>query len=274
MGGYFIWQPGGDPPPLPNPPNSSVQVIEGKAGQIPSSTSVLPTVTPVPATSTPRPVTNTPAPATNTPVPATNTLAPIATSMSSASPTPSVTPIANNTPAPPAAPSTNVRPTPAPNNGGTIADNGPGLPVRLRIPAIGVNAAVERVGVANDGSMAVPASEWDVGWFRRGYLPGSLGNAVIDGHLDWIHGPAVFWNLSKLNPGDAIYITDDKGVQRKFIVTALVTYPYDNAPLNNIFGGSSQAHLNLVTCNGVYSHTARNYNKRLVVYTTLAGVAR
>jgi LPXTG-site transpeptidase (sortase) family protein len=255
---YFIWQPGGDPPPAPS--NSSVQVMEGKVGPIPSNTPVPPTFTPLPAT--------------NTPVPATNTPAPSATTVPSATPAPSVTSTTSNTPAPTAVPPTNVRPTPAPNNSGTIADNGPGIPAHLRIPAIGVNAAIERVGVASDGTMAVPVSEWDVGWYRRGYLPGSLGNAVIDGHLDWINGPAVFWNLAKLIPGDAIYVTDDKGVQRKFVVTTVVAYPYDNAPLNNIFGDSNQAHLNLITCSGDYSRTARNYNKRLVVYTMLANVVQ
>ncbi len=265
VGGYFMWQPGGNPPPAPS--NSSVQVMEGKSGPIPSSTPV-------------------PPPATNTPKPS-PTSVPTATSVPSATPMPNVTAAASETPTVPSAPTgempttqpastivpgTNVRPTPAPSNNGTIADNSPGLPVQLSIPAIGVSAAIERVGVAGDGTMAVPVSEWDVGWYRRGFLPGSPGNAAIDGHLDWTHGPAVFWNLGKLNPGDAIYVTDNKGVKRKFVVDELVAYPFDNAPLNNIFGSSNAAHLNLITCNGVYSHTAHNYNKRLVVYSTLSGV--
>ncbi len=255
VGGYFMWQPGGSPPPAPT--NSSVQVMEGKSGPIPSKTPVPPT-----ATNTPRP---------------TPSSVPTATSVPSATAMPSVTAVVSATstaqPAATPAPSTNVRPTPAPsNNSGTIADSGPGLPVQLSIPTIGVNAAIERVGVANDGTMAVPVSEWDVGWYRQGYLPGSIGNAAIDGHLDWTHGPAVFWNLGKLSVGDAIYVTDNKGVKRKFVVNALVAYPYDNAPLNNIFGSSNAAHLNLITCNGIYSRTAHNYNKRLVVYTTLSGV--
>jgi sortase A len=47
-------------------------------------------------------------------------------------------------------------------------------------------------------------------------------------------------------------------------------YPYNDAPLQQIFGPSPQAHLNLITCGGTFDRASRNYNKRLVVYTRLA----
>jgi len=150
------------------------------------------------------------------------------------------------------------------------ASAGPGAPTRLRIPAIGVNAAIEYVTTAADGTMDIPKNEWNVAWYRLGYVPGTPGNAVIDGHLDWIHGPAVFWNLAKLKPGNAIYVKDKRGVERTFIVTEVVAYPFDQAPLDRIFGASSTAQLNLITCNGQFDKSARNYNKRLVVYSTLS----
>ncbi len=142
--------------------------------------------------------------------------------------------------------------------------------MRLRIPAIGVSATVERVSVVEDGTRAVPKNEWNVGWYRGGYVPGTLGNAVMAGHLDWTNGPAVFWNLKRLKVGDTIYVTDSRKVERKFIVQRTVVYPFDQAPLDAIYGKSANANLNLITCAGKYDRALQNYDKRLVVYTTLA----
>ena len=45
-----------------------------------------------------------------------------------------------------------------------------------------------------------------------------------------------------------------------------------NAPLQMIFGTSSKAHLNLITCDGVWDPAKKIYDKRLIVYTELSGV--
>src|SRR5205085_1186906 len=71
------------------------------------------------------------------------------------------------------------------------APPGPGVPVRLRIPALGLRTSIEPVGL-RAGAMDVPTNVWDVGWFQLGPRPGDVGNAVIDGHLDSTTGPAVF----------------------------------------------------------------------------------
>ena len=70
-------------------------------------------------------------------------------------------------------------------------------PYRLIISSIGVDTAVEMVGVLHDGNLATPSlGPWDdVGWYAAGPRPGEVGSAVIDGHLDRPGGsPAVFWN--------------------------------------------------------------------------------
>jgi hypothetical protein len=72
-----------------------------------------------------------------------------------------------------------------------------GLPVRLRIPAIAVDAAVEHVGLTPDGAMDVPASYADVAWYTLGPKPGEPGNAAIAGHLDSPTARTAFWDLRK-----------------------------------------------------------------------------
>ena len=141
-------------------------------------------------------------------------------------------------------------------------------PVRLIIPSIGVNAKVQLVGKTKSGNMAVPNNFTDVGWYRLGYYPGTIGNAVIAGHLD--NGPkvpAVFWHLADLKIGDDVQVKTEAGNVLHFRVVAESLYDYNNAPLGFIFGTSTASHLNLITCDGVWDPAKRLYDKRLIVFT-------
>jgi sortase (surface protein transpeptidase) len=140
--------------------------------------------------------------------------------------------------------------------------------VRLRIPALGLQTAIEPVGL-RAGAMDVPTNVWDVGWLRVGPRPGAVGNAVIDGHLDSTTGPAVFLSLRNLRVGDRIYVTDQAGRERGFVVTALESYPLAAAPLVRIFGPTSGRQLNLITCSGTWQAWEHLYDQRLVVYSQL-----
>src|SRR5919202_460972 len=149
-----------------------------------------------------------------------------------------------------------------------LPERGPEVPVRLRIPALGLLTAIEPVGL-RAGAMDVPTNVWHVGWFRLGPRPGAVGNAVIDGHLDSTTGPAIFLALHNLRVGDRIYVIDRAGIERGFVVTELHSYPLADAPLARIFGPSSGRHLNLITCSGTWDAAAHLYDQRLVVYTRL-----
>jgi sortase (surface protein transpeptidase) len=143
-------------------------------------------------------------------------------------------------------------------------------PITLRIPKIGVNAPVESVGLDPSGAMATPTTPFRVAWFDGGPLPGQPGNAVIDGHLDSrIYGMAVFWNLGKLVPGDTVEVEMPGQRWLTFVVERVAVYPYDAAPLDQIFGPSDVPHLNLITCSGVFDRSSHNYDRRRVVYTRL-----
>jgi sortase (surface protein transpeptidase) len=146
----------------------------------------------------------------------------------------------------------------------------PGAPVRLIIPKIGVNAAIESVDLDPTGAMATPTTAFTVGWYDRGPLPGDAGNAVIDGHLDSaIYGAAVFWRLSEVQAGDKIQVQLPGNRNLTFVVDHLAVYPYDNAPLEDIFGAADAPRLNLITCSGLFDRASKNYDRRLVVYSRL-----
>lgn len=141
-----------------------------------------------------------------------------------------------------------------------------GLPVRLTIPAINVNAEIEHVGVNTRGEMEVPSNTVDVGWFKIGPRPGEKGSAVISGHFDGKDGKAgVFNNLHKLKKGDKIFMKDDKGKTTAFIVRE--SRIYNSGYAEEVFSLNDSAHLNLVTCDGVWDKNKKSYTKRLVVFT-------
>jgi LPXTG-site transpeptidase (sortase) family protein len=143
-----------------------------------------------------------------------------------------------------------------------------GLPVRLKIPRIGINSVVERVGLTPGGAMGVPKSTNTVAWFELGQRPGEKGSAVIAGHFGIKNGKAsVFDNLYKLRKGDKIYIEDNKGKIISFVVRESRRYdPGANAQA--VFGSSDgKAHLNLVTCEGTWNKISKSYPKRLVIFT-------
>jgi len=144
-----------------------------------------------------------------------------------------------------------------------------GEPLRLRIPAIGVDAVIEPVGIAADGSMGLPKGYDTVAWYMLGPRPGEKGNAAIAGHLDSTTGPAVFWRLRQLQVGDKVYVYSTDNVEREFEVIAKETYPDGQAPIMRIFGPAEQRNLNLITCVGVFDRAAHNYSDRLVVYTQM-----
>lgn len=141
-------------------------------------------------------------------------------------------------------------------------------PVRLKIPAIRVDAAIVPVGIAPDGAMDVPNGPLDVAWFDRGPSPGENGSAVVAGHFGWKNNaPAVFDDLSTLKKGDKIYVGNDKGETITFVVRELRLFG-EKGNAAEVFGSNDgKAHLNLVTCEGVWNKDSKSYSKRLVVFT-------
>lgn len=142
-----------------------------------------------------------------------------------------------------------------------------GLPIRIKIPSISVNANIEQVSTTLDGAMDVPKEPQDVAWFALGPRPGEIGNAVIDGHSGYKDNkPAVFDNLNKLQKGDKIYVEDKFGVTTSFVVRELRSYN-PKADTSSVFSSDDGGiHLNLITCTGTWNETERTHSDRLVVF--------
>ena len=148
-----------------------------------------------------------------------------------------------------------------------------GGPVRLEIPAIGVDAGVEQVGRLPNGKMDVPKVPANVAWFVESALPGQdVGRpSVMSGHLDSPAGRAVFFDLRKLVPGDELAVTYANGDRYIFRITKKERYAHDEAPVDRIFGPNPEPMLNLFTCDGSWDRANAIYTQRLVVYSRLKG---
>lgn len=142
-----------------------------------------------------------------------------------------------------------------------------GLPTRLKIPSLGIDAAVDYMGLTKTGDMDTPTDLTEVGWYKYGPLPGNAGSAVISGHVIGKHGvSAVFNNLHKLQVGDTFYVTDSSGQSTGFAVQQLRTYAQDEQP-NEVFTSTEGSHLNLITCSGDWDPVEHHYLSRLVVFS-------
>jgi sortase (surface protein transpeptidase) len=141
-------------------------------------------------------------------------------------------------------------------------------PATLVIPALQVRAVVEAVGTDAQGRMAAPSQADHVAWFNQGPAPGDAGDALIDGHLDWTNGPAVFWLLGKLRAGDEVDVLRADGSQARFQVDATATVRYD-ARMEQLFVRTGPPSVSLITCSGSWDRQHGTYQDRLLVHATL-----
>jgi sortase (surface protein transpeptidase) len=93
---------------------------------------------------------------------------------------------------------------------------------------------------------------------------------VIEGHVDTYEGPAVFFRLGALRPGEQIDVTLADGITAVFRVTGVREYRKSNFPAKTIYGPTGYAALHLITCGGAFDYAAGHYLSSTVVFATLA----
>lgn len=142
-------------------------------------------------------------------------------------------------------------------------------PARLLIPRLNVDAAVEARGLDANRNMDIPKNFRDVAWYRLGPAPGQPGNALINGHVNWWTGDAVFTRLAQVRVGDEITVVRADGGTVRFTVTGK-TIVDANARIASLFEPSSVATLTLITCSGVWNPLTQSNTQRLLVSAALA----
>jgi hypothetical protein len=165
-------------------------------------------------------------------------------------------------------PATSV-PAPAAPAAQSAAPVKPGVtPTDFSLPRLGITSSLVPVGLAKDGSMAVPSVHQpkQAAWFEPGPEPGQEGPAVIVGHIDGDHIPGVFYKLAEVHEGDQISVTLKDGRKIAFVVYKTESVPKNGFPADRIFGYTAGPELRLITCGGEFDSTARSYKNNTVVY--------
>jgi sortase (surface protein transpeptidase) len=141
-------------------------------------------------------------------------------------------------------------------------------PVRIRVPAIGVDAPLVRLGLTSAGALAVPTKAMTAGWYTGSPVPGRVGPAVIAGHVHWSGTPAVFAHLADLRPGERILVTRSDASTATFTVDRVATYAKTRFPTALVYGSLDVAGLRLITCGG-FDPVARAYEANVIVFASL-----
>lgn len=147
---------------------------------------------------------------------------------------------------------------------------GRSVPVRLEIPAIGVDTPVMRLGLAPDHTVEVPPITADdrAGWYRHSPTPGQRGPSVILGHVTvGDYGDGVFRHLARLRRGERIVARLENGTAAEFTVDSVRTVAKADFPTEAVYGDVDGAELRLITCGG--PRTGDEYRDNVIVFATL-----
>ena len=139
-------------------------------------------------------------------------------------------------------------------------------PVRVRIQAIGLDAPVVPLKVDAQGALTPPATNEDAGWWRAGPEPGEPGPAVLVGHVDSRTGPAVFFRLRQLVPGDEIAVDRADGSTVPFVVQRSERHAKNAFPTDSVYGDTPDPQLRLLTCGGEFDRSTGHYVDNVIVY--------
>jgi Sortase domain len=147
-------------------------------------------------------------------------------------------------------------------------------PVSISIPSIQVRAQIIKLGMTSHHKLQTPPLNRPLvaGWYDGGPTPGQRGAAVIVGHVDAAPvGPAVFYKLGELRPGDRIMVTLADHKTARFVVTSAALYSKSAFPADTVYGPTTWPTLRLVTCGGVFDHRTGHYLSNTVIFATFSG---
>ncbi|MCX5051387.1 class F sortase [Streptomyces sp. NBC_00201] len=158
----------------------------------------------------------------------------------------------------------------APPAAGSVSAVGRSTPVRLRIPAIGVDTPVMKLGLAADGTVQVPpiAAHDRAGWYEHSPTPGQTGPSVILGHVTvGAYGDGVFRHLKDLHKGEQIVARLENGTAAVFAVTDVRTVAKADFPSKEVYGNVKRPELRLITCGG--ERSGDGYLDNVIVFAAL-----
>jgi sortase (surface protein transpeptidase) len=157
-------------------------------------------------------------------------------------------------------------------NGSPVAQPlAPSVPVRIKIPAIAVDAPVMKLGLNADGTVQVPPLDNHdlAGWYTGSVTPGAQGAAVMLGHVDSWSGGSVFFKIKNLKRGDKVDVIRANGSTAVFTVDGLQKAVKVAFPTSQVYGSPGYPALRLITCGGPFDAATGSYLDNIIVYAHL-----
>jgi hypothetical protein len=183
------------------------------------------------------------------------------------SPEPVVAASSSPTATPRPSPTSTVPPVPVVDAalGAPVAATPP--PVRLVVPDVGIDMAVDPVGVREDGEMQIPEDANRAGWYQFGPAPADpAGATVVAAHVDSVQtGIGQFAKLLDVGVGAAVTVTSADGSTHEYRVVTVEKVPKEGAPVDQWFDRSGAPRLVLVTCGGTFRRDIGHYTDNVVV---------
>ncbi|MFE2590105.1 class F sortase [Streptomyces anthocyanicus] len=148
-------------------------------------------------------------------------------------------------------------------------------PQRLDVPGLDIDAPVVARGLDAEGAIEPPPFDQPgtVGWYAAGVTPGAAGTALMVGHVDTETRPAVFYQLSTLEPGQTIRVARDDDEVAEFTVDDVQVLTRDGFDAQQAYGprDTGRSELRLITCGGTFDQTTDSYTANVVVSAYLTG---
>jgi sortase (surface protein transpeptidase) len=93
---------------------------------------------------------------------------------------------------------------------------------------------------------------------------------VLNGHVDSLTGPAVFFRLRALRVGDEVVVALSDGRSVRFLVDRVEEYDKAAFPTQAVYGPTTDPVLRLVTCGGLFDRESGHYIENVVVFASRA----
>jgi hypothetical protein len=144
-----------------------------------------------------------------------------------------------------------------------------GEPVRLMVPALGIDRELIRLGLTPDHRLEVPVSRLDAGWYIHSSVPGEAGPAIVAGHVSSEAGPGIFYALHLLEPGDDVIIEGEGGTVAHFRIERVQRYPKADFPTKAVYGRTKYAGIRLITCGGAFNPDTGHFLDNVIAFGRL-----
>lgn len=140
-------------------------------------------------------------------------------------------------------------------------------PTRLNYPALGVDMAVESVGMADGGEMQIPDDADVAGWYRFGSVPDrGVGSTLLAAHVNTVHQDrGALYHLDEARIGDELQVVDAAGTAHPYRVARVEHLQKATLDWLPYVTRQGPEQLVLVTCGGEWIEELGAYDENVVV---------